>query len=75
MTSQLCLSRDEIRDLTRTPQRARQIRFLQQNGIKHYVDAHGWPVVLRSAVGANAEKPAATTTPWVSDRWKEMLNR
>ncbi len=73
MTSQLCLSRDEIRDLCRTPQRARQIRFLQQNGIKHYVDAYGWPVVLRAAVGASSEKPARDTTPWVSDRWKEMM--
>lgn len=29
-----------------SPQRARQIGFLRLNGIKHYVDAHGWPVVL-----------------------------
>lgn len=72
MTSKLCLSRDEIRDLCRTPQRARQIRFLQQNGIKHYVDAYGWPVVLRTAVGASIDKAARDTAPWVSDRLKEM---
>ncbi len=48
--SELCLSRDEIRDLTRTPIKARQAAFLRANGIKHYMDGHGWPVVLRSAV-------------------------
>lgn len=57
--SQLCLSKDEVAELCRTPQRARQARFLQQNGIRHYLDAHGWPVVLRSAVEpVEKQKPA-----------------
>ena len=50
MNSDLCLSREEIRALTRTPIRARQVAFLRTNGIRHYLDAHGAPVVLRSAV-------------------------
>ena len=40
------LSKAEVADLTGSPQRAHQIGFLRLNGIKHYVDVHGWPVVL-----------------------------
>jgi hypothetical protein len=62
--SDLCLSRDEIRAMTRTPFRARQAAFLKANGIRHYLDAHGWPVVLRSSVeGSTAAKPAPAWTP------------
>ena len=57
----ICLSRAEIAAMTRTPQRARQAAFLRQNGIRHYIDAHGWPVVLRSAVeGGQSTAPPAT---------------
>lgn len=56
--AELCLSRDEVAELCRTPQRARQAAFLRANGIRHYLDAHGWPVVLRSAVD-----PVAAQTP------------
>lgn len=42
--------------------KARQVAFLRDNGIRHYVDGHGWPVVLRSAVeGGDAASPAAAT--------------
>jgi hypothetical protein len=61
--SELCLSRDEIRDLTRTPVRARQAAFLRANGIRHYLDAHGWPVVLRSSVEQTAPV-AALAAAW-----------
>jgi hypothetical protein len=61
--SDLCLSRDEIRDLTRTPIRTRQAAFLRANGIRHYVDGHGWPVVLRSAV-EGADTAAAADSTW-----------
>lgn len=61
------LSKREVAELTRTPQRARQAAFLRQNGIRHYLDAHGWPVVLRSAV-----EPAAAQEPpaqgWVPNK-------
>lgn len=57
--SDLCLSRTEIAELTRTRTRAGQVAFFQNNGIRHYVDLHGWPVVLRSAVEAPETAPAA----------------
>jgi len=69
-----CLSRDEIAELTRTPQRARQVRFLALNGIRHYVDAHGWPVVTRHAVTGEGSVPSARakwqppTQPWRSNK-------
>lgn len=52
------LSRQEIREMTRTPIRARQVAFLRRNGIRHYVDLAGWPVVARSAVQGNGSAPA-----------------
>lgn len=48
--SQLCLSREELSELCRTPRKAGQLAFLRQNGIRHYLDAHGWPVVTRAAI-------------------------
>jgi hypothetical protein len=57
----LVLSRNEVRQLARSATRAGQVKFLRQNGIRHYVDGHGWPVVLRSSVDgsepAKAKKP------------------
>ena len=52
----LCLSRAELTELTRTPRKAGQVAFLRQNGIRHYLDAHGWPVVTRAAVEGIAEQ-------------------
>ena len=67
MASDLCLSKNEVAALCRTPQRARQRKFLQLNGIRHYLDAHGWPVVLRASV---AELPAipASAGGWKSNK-------
>ena len=45
----ITLSRAEIAELTRTPQRRRQVDFLQRNGIRHFIDQYGWPVVTRAA--------------------------
>lgn len=56
MSQHLCLSRNEIRELCRTPIKARQVAFFVRNGIRHYLDAHGWPVVLRSAVEGEGKK-------------------
>lgn len=62
--SNLELSREEIRRITRTPIKARQVKFLRENGIRHYLDLAGWPVVLRSAVeGEPAEKAPAAWAP------------
>jgi hypothetical protein len=52
----LCLSRDEIAELTRAQTRRLQLAFLRSNGIKHYLDAHGWPVVTRAAVEGTPER-------------------
>ena len=60
----LVLSKAEIAELTRTPIRARQIAFLQKNGIRHYIDEHDRPVVLRSAV------ESGPTPPSRSDDWR-----
>lgn len=58
----LCLSREELTELCRSSRKARQLAFLRQNGIRHYLDAYGWPVVTRAAVegekdSAQAERP------------------
>lgn len=62
------LSRDDIRDLCRTPQRKRQAAFLRANGIRHYLDAHDWPVVLWSALEGKLEPKAAPAVEWNSNK-------
>jgi hypothetical protein len=59
----LTLSRDEVAELTRAQTRRRQIAFLVRNGIRHYVDGSGWPVVLRSAV-EGGQAPAQDARRW-----------
>lgn len=59
----LCLSREEIAEFTRAHTRARQLAFLRNNGIKHYVDNNGWPVVTVSAIdGVKTE--VRQRSPW-----------
>lgn len=48
--SDLCLSRSEIAELARAKLRKKQLSFLRTNGIPHYIDGHGWPVVTRLAI-------------------------
>lgn len=60
----LCLTRDEIADLSRCKLKSGQLAFLRQNGIRHYVDAHGWPVVTHAAVEGDRDTAQAPT------RWK-----
>lgn len=55
----IALTRDEIAELTRTKLKAGQAAFLRSNGIRHYVDAHGWPVVTRAAVEGAADTAQA----------------
>ena len=57
--AELCLSRKEIAALARSPLKAKQAAFLRDNGIRHYIDGHGWPVVLRSAVEGGDTAPNA----------------
>ncbi|MEA9906103.1 DUF4224 domain-containing protein [Xanthomonas campestris pv. raphani] len=68
MSAGLCLSRDEVTELCRTPQRARQLAFLRSNGIRHYLDHYGRPVILRSAVEGAAAPRAAATVEWRSNK-------
>lgn len=68
----LCLSRDEPTELCRTPRRARQLAFLRQNGIRHYLDAYGWPVVTRAAV--EGVKEAAQAIPeWRPNKETDLV--
>lgn len=64
--SDLTLSKAEVRELTRTPIKARQIAFLVRNGIKHYEDAHGWPIVLRATLAG--DRSAKPQRPWKSNK-------
>lgn len=60
----LVLTREEIAALSRTKLKAGQVAFLRTNGIRHYVDAHGWPVVTRAAVEGEAGPAQAAATAW-----------
>ena len=60
----LCLTRKELAELTRCKLKAGQVAFLRSNGIRHYVDAHGWPVVTRTAVEGERDQAQAPV------RWK-----
>lgn len=44
------LSRAEVDRLTGAKTRKKQIEVLRRNGIRHTLDAGGWPVVTRAAV-------------------------
>jgi len=67
MNASLCLTRDELTELCRTPRKAGQVAFLRQNGIRHYLDAHGWPVVTRAAVEGQPEQAQAKPV-WRSNK-------
>jgi hypothetical protein len=60
----LCLTREELAELTRCKFKAGQVTFLVKNGIRHYLDAHGWPVVTRAAVEGERDQVQAPV------RWK-----
>ncbi|MFC4526360.1 DUF4224 domain-containing protein [Dyella halodurans] len=67
MSTTLCLTRDELTELCRTSRKAGQVAFLRLNGIRHYLDAHGWPVVTRAAVEGQPEQAQASGT-WKSNK-------
>jgi hypothetical protein len=53
------LSRDEIAELTGAKTKARQIAILQRNGVRHWINAAGQPVVARCVLeGVAPEKNA-----------------
>jgi len=63
MTTNLCLTREQLAELCRTSRKAGQVQFLRLNGIRHYLDAHGWPVVTHAAVEGQVE-PAQASKTW-----------
>lgn len=65
-SANLCLSKTEIAELTRACTKARQLGFLRKNGIRHYVDDHGWPVVTRAAVEGQPDQAHAKRS-WMPD--------
>jgi len=60
----LCLTREELAELTRCKFKAGQVAFLVKNGIRHYLDGRGWPVVTRAAVEGERDTAQAPA------RWK-----
>jgi hypothetical protein len=50
------LSRQQITEFTRAHTRAKQLRVLRKNGIRHYVDDDGWPIVTVAAVEGDREQ-------------------
>lgn len=48
----LCLTRDEMQELSGCKQRGRVILWFQNSGYRFEIGADGWPRVLRAAVDA-----------------------
>lgn len=52
-------SHGQVAEITGAHTKARQLRVLQQQGIRHWLNASGWPVVPVSAVdGVKAAQEA-----------------
>lgn len=66
MTDTLFLSRSQVAELTGARTRRRQIDVLVRNGIRHTINASGWPVVTRAAVEGHAEP--AQTAGWTPNK-------
>src|SRR5689334_22074432 len=66
MTGRLFLTRDEVAELTGGRTRAVQIRVLQSNGTRHFINASGWPVVPISAVTGERANPNEKEMEWRS---------
>lgn len=58
----LRLSRNEVKELCGTPIRAKQCAFLRLNGIPHYLEEDGTPVVLRASIEPKAERREDSST-------------
>ena len=68
MTAPLRLSKSEVADLTGSTQKARQLEFLRQNGVRHMIDLAGWPVVLWSAVEGTRNAAPTEVKAWKSNK-------
>lgn len=59
----LFLTRAEVAELTGAHIKRRQIAVLVRNGVRHTINAAGWPMVTRAAVEGRAE-PAQDAKTW-----------
>ncbi len=66
ITPGLRLSRDEVKSLCGSRLRVKQVAFLRANGIRHYLDLAGWPVVLRCTI--EGDTSAAPAPAWKSNK-------
>lgn len=57
------LSKDELRDLTGYIQPARQIQWLEQNRVKHFVNRLKRALVPRDAIAGKGPAPEKRTEP------------
>lgn len=60
-------SRGEVAELTGAHTRAGQIRNLATNGIRHSINAAGWPIVTWAAVNGTAGGADAARPAWKSN--------
>lgn len=60
-------SRGHVAEFTGAHTRKGQLRVLQQNGVRHVINASGWPVVLWSAVDSGADR-AEDRPSWKSNK-------
>lgn len=57
----------DVAALTGAHTKRGQIKNLAQNGVRHTVNAAGWPVVLWSAVDGTAKAGTESTPGWTSN--------
>jgi hypothetical protein len=68
MTDRIFLTRAEVAELTGAHLKRTQVSVLVRNGIRHTINAAGWPMVTRYAVEGRAgtqEEQAATRKKWI----------
>lgn len=58
------LTRDEIAELTGAKLKRRQISVLVRNGIRHTINAAGWPMVARAVIEGGAQSDAQPARAW-----------
>jgi len=59
VTGAILLTRDEVSDLTGLKKKSAQVKWLRQNGIRHWIAADGHPRVPRSVI-ESSDRPATT---------------
>lgn len=62
--SALFLTRAEVAELTGARTKRRQISVLVRNGIRHTINAAGWPMVARAVIEGGAQSDAQPSRAW-----------